>query len=154
HLGGSLSKPRSRRRVPEVLRCSGPSAATRSLPRRKETLMTEPRTSLSLALVVAMTAVVHAQDVVSFPDLVLPGDVAIDVNGDGLLDCVAVSHDPGGLVVRLGHGNSTFGPETLIPGPMQAGALLFGDVNGDGVTDVVLSALEPDSSEMNFTVFA
>ena len=66
-----------------------------------------------------------------------------DLNGDGKQDMVAVMNNTtnntdASIGVRMGNGDATFGAFTLYPtGGVFARFLDFGDVNGDGMLDVV-----------------
>lgn len=63
----------------------------------------------------------------------LPVGLAIaDLNGDGRDDVVFVGQ---ALVVRLGNGDGTFGPEVRYPGGI--GDLLVVDIDGDGRLDLI-----------------
>ena len=62
-----------------------------------------------------------------------------DLNGDGVLDLVTAGYvDSGGLTVRLGVGNGTFGSATSYSTGIASNyAVKLGDLNGDGFLDVV-----------------
>jgi flagellin len=62
-----------------------------------------------------------------------------DVNGDGVLDIVAFgSSDYGGLSVRIGIGNGTFGGAVSYDLEGDSGyAVTLGDLNNDGILDIV-----------------
>jgi hypothetical protein len=115
------------------------------------------RTGLLLLSVASLTAVlrnapVTAQStsarptvaVTSMPTMALNLWPA-DFNKDGKLDLVAgrpigvrENFGRGGeLVLRLGNGDGTFGPEQVIATPTMAAPLGVGDFNGDGNTDLV-----------------
>lgn len=67
----------------------------------------------------------------------------VDVDGDGMLDLLYGSAEPisgEGVIGRLlGHGDGTFGPETLHPTGIAFDLLAFGDADGDGRIDAVSS---------------
>jgi len=75
------------------------------------------------------------------------GDIAVaDVNGDGKLDlvvssqCLDSSCDQGAISVLLGNGDGTFqAAQTYSSGGYGADTLTLGDVNGDGVLDVLVA---------------
>ncbi len=65
-----------------------------------------------------------------------------DLNGDGKLDLLSAgSNDAtgqGGVTVRLGNGNGTFRADTQYSSDIvQTNALTLGDLNGDGILDLV-----------------
>ena len=63
-----------------------------------------------------------------------------DLNGDGILDLVSggLSGGAGVATVRLGVGNGTFGASTsYATESSQTNALSLGDLNGDGILDLV-----------------
>jgi hypothetical protein len=73
---------------------------------------------------------------------------AVDVNGDGIPDLLAVmSNCPsggtcleGGVGVLLGNGDGTFGPMVAYgTGAYSATSVVVADVNGDGIPDLVVS---------------
>ena len=84
-----------------------------------------------------------------------PADATVaDLDGDGALDLAIYNSvnlfGSGGIVVRFGHGDGTFEPALLaqnfgfdmlgFPYPHSVRA---GDVNGDGLPDLVFTATEP-----------
>jgi hypothetical protein len=60
-----------------------------------------------------------------------------DFNHDGKLDIVAFDRSTGDLEVLLGKGDGTFAAPVTSPAPNSFGQLVVGDVNGDGIPDVV-----------------
>jgi FG-GAP-like repeat len=79
---------------------------------------------------------------VNFPDYPLD-IVAADFNGDGKLD-LALQIGPAGFVsnsyVMLGNGDGAFQPLQRGPGPEvgDAGSMVAGDFNGDGILDLAV----------------
>jgi FG-GAP-like repeat len=92
------------------------------------------RPPLSLLLVAVLAAVVHAQDIVYFPQRTLSGIVDFDVDGDGVKDSIDFDYE--GVAIRHGHGNGTFDAGVNV---IQAElvSMIAGDVTGDGVPDIV-----------------
>jgi outer membrane protein assembly factor BamB len=93
------------------------------------------------------------------PTTPAPNGLAIgDLNHDGRLD-VVIPHEDNGLGgldsagVLLGHGDGSFGAETLYPTDPGAGsyAAALGDFNGDGNLDVVVA--NPYSAPFTVSVF-
>jgi autotransporter-associated beta strand protein len=68
-----------------------------------------------------------------------PGILALaDLNGDGKTDLVIPSASRYSVGVLLGNGNGTFRPSIQLPSPTSVVFLLAGDVNGDGIPDLVV----------------
>lgn len=65
-----------------------------------------------------------------------------DFNGDGALDLVTTDYSYGGssLSVLLGRGNGSFGARLSYPTVFNPLAVATGDLNGDGMLDLVTSA--------------
>ena len=85
-----------------------------------------------------------------------PSDAtAADLDGDGALDLAIYNSAgpftiPGGITVRFGHGDGTFEPALLaevfgfdMQGFPYPHSVRAGDVNGDGLPDLVFTATEP-----------
>jgi flagellin len=68
-----------------------------------------------------------------------------DLNVDGLLDMVTAGHSgsAGNINIRLGQGNGSFGANTSYSEGINTSALVLGDINGDGILDVI-SASQTD----------
>jgi hypothetical protein len=66
---------------------------------------------------------------------------ASDLNGDGLPDIVVVNQSTNELAVMLNTGGGAFAAPTLssIPGPGPARFVAIGDLNNDGIRDVVVT---------------
>jgi flagellin len=73
-----------------------------------------------------------------------------DLNGDGVLDLVSAGQDDsfnGYATVRLGLGNGNFGTATAFSTEgLASNALSLGDLNGDGVLDLVTAGFDNSSN--------
>ncbi len=66
---------------------------------------------------------------------------AADLNQDGLLDIMVESQIPSGSTFNIlfGNGNGSFGaPSVITAGTSPAEDAAFGDINGDGITDIAV----------------
>jgi Bacterial Ig-like domain (group 3)/FG-GAP-like repeat len=69
---------------------------------------------------------------------VVPAAIAIDVNGDGKMDIVALDEENNAVDVLLGEGNGKFQAVKEYPTIESPVALSFGDFNRDGKPDLVV----------------
>ena len=67
--------------------------------------------------------------------------IAVDVNGDGILDLVGTGLNS--AAVTLGNGDGTFRTKVEFPVGSQAQDVAAGDFNGDGRVDLVVSLSDP-----------
>ena len=67
--------------------------------------------------------------------------IAVDVNGDGILDLVGTGLNT--AAVMLGNGNGTFRTKVEFPVGSQAQDVTAGDFNGDGRVDLAVSLSDP-----------
>ena len=68
------------------------------------------------------------------------GVTCADFNGDGHLDVAAANWSTPEVTILLGHGDGTFEAGTKIIPPLQCSDLSAGDLNADGITDLVVGA--------------
>lgn len=73
----------------------------------------------------------------SYPALTAFSAVVADFNGDGKLDAAIASDSPQNITVLLGMGNGKF-HSTAVTTDYAATGLAAGDVNGDGIVDLVV----------------
>ena len=73
--------------------------------------------------------------------------VAGDLNGDGRTDLAVTGYDPltnaGEVSILLGNGDGTFQPQVSYTVGAGAGAIVAGDFNGDGRTDLAVTGNDP-----------
>jgi hypothetical protein len=75
-----------------------------------------------------------------------PSELAAgDVDGDGILDVVAVAYPFGPILVSLGLGDGTFAPAIDSPIDDLVSSFDLGDVDGDGDLDLVAGAFYADT---------
>jgi flagellin-like hook-associated protein FlgL len=64
----------------------------------------------------------------------------VDVNSDGALDIITTTSDGGSVNVLLNNGNGTFNAARSYSSSGNAWGLAVGDINGDGINDIVTSS--------------
>ena len=80
------------------------------------------------------------------PGFAGPSPVTVaDLTGDGIPDLIYPDYAAGNVVVRLGGGNGTFGPEHTFPAGKGAYQVSVADLNGDGKPDLVVDNAVGDS---------
>lgn len=79
-----------------------------------------------------------------------------DLNGDGILDLVTVGSDgvsSGSVTVRLGTGSGSFGAaRSFVTEDSSSEALSLGDVNGDGILDLITSGYDSSSRHVHISL--
>lgn len=74
-----------------------------------------------------------------------------DMNGDGILDLVGSNSGLASISIRLGKGNGTFDSASTFTLTDVSGALTVGDIDGDGVLDVLVGATTNANSVLSNT---
>jgi hypothetical protein len=77
----------------------------------------------------------------------------LDLDGDGHLDVVSVSHTDPGIGISLGDGSGGFPNTTFLPTRFDAGYLDFGDLDEDGFLDIAVGWDESVRSQDLFSWF-
>src|SRR5262249_30694490 len=67
------------------------------------------------------------------------GARAVDVNGDGFPDLIYATYVGEDVVVRLGKGDGTFGPERKFATRAGSYGTTIADFNGDGIPDLAVN---------------
>ncbi|HEV3384965.1 MAG TPA: VCBS repeat-containing protein, partial [Gemmata sp.] len=62
-----------------------------------------------------------------------------DLTGNGKLDLIGTDGVNGSIIVAMGNGDGTFQPAKTWPLSTDIQSIAFGDLNGDGLPDVVFS---------------
>jgi len=74
-----------------------------------------------------------------FPKSLIRGLATADLNGDGKLDLVVAYPFQASVGARLGHGDGTFGGETLFAVGDSPSGMAVADLDGDSVVDVIVT---------------